>query len=123
MACGGTAASPTSVDFLLCQAVDVQLGRDSPGESHAGFLLVVMTTASEGVAIPVEGVILDPILSVRASPGENPIHLLDERRWRLWRRYLFEDVVGGDTSWPGGGRPPVAWRDGLVMVTTSKGVA
>ena len=105
MACGGTAASPASVDFLLCQAVDVQLGRDSPGESHAGFLLVVMTTASEGVAIPVEGVILDPILSARASQGENHVHLLDERRWRLWRCYLVEGVIGGDTSWPGGGRP------------------
>ena len=41
---------------------------------------------------------------LRVSPGENPIHSLDERRRRLWRRYLVEGAVGGDTSWPGGGR-------------------
>ena len=70
-------------DFLLCRAVDVWIGRDSPGESLAGFLLVVMTTASEGVVLPVEGVILEPISSARFSPGESPVHLLDEQRRRL----------------------------------------
>ena len=63
-----------------------------------------MTTASEGVVLPVGGVILEPIPSVQVSPGENPVHLLDERRRRLWHRYLVEGVVGGGTSWPGGGR-------------------
>ena len=108
---------------MLCQAVDVQLGRDSTGESHAGFLLVVMTTASEGVAIPVEGVILDPILSVRASLGENPIHLLDERRWCLWRCYLVEGIVGGDTSWPGGRRPATGVAGRLGASGELEGVA
>jgi hypothetical protein len=65
---------------------------------------VMMTTASEGVVLPIEGVILEPIPSARISPGENPIHLLDERRRRLWRRYLVEGIVSGDTSWPGSGR-------------------
>jgi len=64
-----------------------------------------MTTTSEGVVLPVGGVILEPIPSARVSPGESPVHLLDERRRRLWRRYLLEGVVGGDTSQPGGGRP------------------
>ena len=86
-------------------AMDVKLGRDSPGESLTGFLLVLMTTASEGVVLPIEGVILEPIPSARLSPGESPVHLLDERRRHLWRRYLLEGVVGGDTSQPGGGRP------------------
>jgi len=95
---GGTAAPPAPGDFLLCRAVDVQLKRDSPGESLAGFLLVMMTTASEGVVLPVGGVILEPFPSARVSLGESPVHLLDERRRRLWRRYLLEDVVGGDTS-------------------------
>ena len=72
------AAPPAAGDFLICRAVDVQLGRDSPGESHAGFLLVVMTTASEGVLLPVVGVILESIPSARVSLGENPVHLLDE---------------------------------------------
>jgi len=89
---------------LLCRAVDVQLGRDSPGGSLAGFLLVVMTTVSEGVVLPVGSVISEPIPSARVSIGENPVHLLDEQRRRLWRRYLVEGVVGGDTSRPGGGR-------------------
>ena len=48
-------------DFLLCRAVDVRIGRDSPSESLAGFLLVVMTTASEDVVLPVGGVILELI--------------------------------------------------------------
>ena len=51
------------------------------------WLLVVMTTASDGVVLPVGGVILELILSARVSPGENPVHLLDERRRRLWRRW------------------------------------
>ena len=51
MACGGTAAPPAVGDFLLCRAVDVQLGRDSLGECLAGFLLLVMTMASEGVVL------------------------------------------------------------------------
>jgi len=94
-------------DFLLCGAVDMRIGRDSPSESLAGFLLVVMTTltASEGVVLPVGGVILEPISSARFSPGESPVHLLDERRRRLWRHYLLEGVIGGDTSWLGGGKP------------------
>ena len=62
--------------------MDAQVGHDSPGESLAGFLLVVMTTASEGVILSVVGVILEPILSARVSPGENHVHLLDERRRR-----------------------------------------
>ena len=110
----GTAAPLAPVDFLLCRAVDVQMERDSSGESLAGFLLVMMTTASEDVVLPVGGVILEPIPSVRVSPGESPVHLLDKRWWRLWRRYLLEGVVGGDTSRPGGGRPLVAWRDGVT---------
>ena len=61
MASGGTTAPLGAGDFLLCWAVDTQLGWDSPGESLAGFLLVVMTTTSEGVVLPVGGVILDPI--------------------------------------------------------------
>ena len=77
-------------DFLLCRAVDVWIGRDSPGESLAGFLLVVMTTASEGVVLPVGGVILEPISSARFSPGESPIQLLDQRRRRLWRGGLVQ---------------------------------
>ena len=98
MACGGTATPPAVGDFLLCRAVDVQLGRDSPGESLAGFLLVVMTTAFEGIVLPVGGVISEPIPSARVSMGENPVHLLDEGRRRLWHRYLVKGVFGGDTS-------------------------
>ena len=63
-----------------------------------------MTTASEGVVLPVGGVISEPIPSARVSMGENPVHLLDEQRRRLWRRYLVEGIVGGDSSWPGGRR-------------------
>jgi len=33
----GTAAPPAAGDFLFCRVVDVQFGRDSPGESLAGF--------------------------------------------------------------------------------------
>ena len=95
---GGTSALPAPGDFLCCRVVDVQIGWDSPGESLAGFLLVMMTTASEGVVLPVGGVILEPFPSARVSSGESHVHLLDERRRRLWRRYLLEDVVGGDTS-------------------------
>jgi hypothetical protein len=80
------------------------VGRDSSGESLAGFLLVVMTTMSEGVVLPVGSVISEPIPSTRVSTGENPVHLLDEQRRRLWRRYLVEGVVGGDISRLGGGR-------------------
>ena len=111
---GGTAAPPAPRDFLLCGAVVVQIGWDSSCESLAGFLLVMMTTASKGVVLLVGGVILEPFPSARVSPGESLVHLLDERWRRLWRRYLLEGIVGGDTSWPGGGRPSVAWRDGLV---------
>ena len=114
MACGGTAAPPAVGDFLPCRAVDVLLGWDSPGESLSGFLLVVMTSASVGIVLPVGGVILEPIPSARVSLGESPVHLLDERRRRLWRRYLLDGIVGGDTSRLGGGRSPVAWRGGLV---------
>jgi len=64
-----------------------------------------MTTTFEGVVLPVGGVILEPIPSARVSLGESPVHLLDERRRRLWRRYLLESVVGRDTSWLGGGKP------------------
>ena len=77
-------------------------------ESLAGFLLVMMTTASEDVVLPVGGVILEPIPSARVSPGESPVHLLDKRRRRLWHRYLLEGIVGGDTSRPGGGKPAVS---------------
>ena len=89
-------------DFLLWRAVDVRIGRDSPSESLPGFLLVVMTTAFEGVVLSVGGVILEPISSARFSPGESHVHLLDERRRRFWRCYLVEGVVG-DSSWLAGG--------------------
>ena len=82
-----------------------------------------MTTAIEGVVLPVGGVILEPIPSARVSPGESPVHLSHERWRRLWRHYLLEGVAGGDTSRTSGGRPLVAWRDGLVQVASSKGVA
>ena len=108
----GCAAGPGGL--LALPAVDVQMGWDSPGESLAGFLLVMMTTTSEDVVLPVGGVILEPIPSARVSLGESPVHLLDERRRCLWRRYLLDSIVGGDTSRPGGGRSPVAWRGGLV---------
>ena len=117
--CGGMSAPLASGDLLLCRAMDVQIGRDSPGKSLAGFLLVVMTTTSEGVILLVGGVILEPILSARVSSGENSVHLLDERRRRFWRCYLLEGVVGGDTSRPGGGK----LAGGLVQVKSSKGVA
>ena len=58
---GGTAAPPAPRDFLLCRAVVVQIGWDSSGESLAGFLLVMMTTASEDVVLLVGGVILELI--------------------------------------------------------------
>ena len=61
MACGGAAAPPAPGDFLLCRAVDVQMEWDSPGESLAGFSLVMMTTASEDVVLPVGGDILELI--------------------------------------------------------------
>ena len=54
------------------------VGLDSSGESLAGFLLEVMTTAFEGIVLPVGGVISEPIPSARVSIGENPVHLLDE---------------------------------------------
>ena len=58
---GGTSALPAPGDFLCCRVVDVQIGWDSPGESLTGFLPVVMTMASEGVVLPIRGVILEPI--------------------------------------------------------------
>ena len=108
---------------MLCRAVDAQVGRDSSGESLAGFLLVVMTTVSEGVVLPVGSVISEPIPSARVSIGENPAHLLDEQRRRLWRRYLVEGVVGGDTSWPGGGRTAIGVAGRLGAGGELKGVA
>ena len=102
---------------------DVQLGRDSPGKSLAVSLLVVMTMASEGVVLPVGGVILEPIPYARVATGENPVHLLDEQRRRLWRRYLVEGVVGGDTSWLGGGRTAIGVAGRLGAGGKLKGVA
>ena len=64
-----------------------------------------MMTAPEGIVLLVEGIILEPILSARVSLGENPVHLLDVRWRRYWRRYLLEGVVGGDSSRLDGGRP------------------
>ena len=87
------------------------------------FLLAAMATASEGVVLPVGGVILEPISSARVSPGENPVHLLDEQRRRFWRRYLVEGVVGGDTSWPGGGRIAIGVAGRLGAGGELKGVA
>lgn len=77
---------------------------NSPGESLASFLLVVMMTTPEGVLLPVGGVILEPILSAWAFLCENPIHLVDERRRHHWCRYLLGGIVGRDPSQPDDGR-------------------
>ena len=63
-----------------------------------------MTAVPEGVVLPVGGVIMEPIPSARVSLGENPVHLLDERRRRHWRRYFLGGVVDGDPSRPDSGR-------------------
>ena len=36
---------------------------------------------------------MKPIPSARVSPSESLVHLLDERRRRLWRRYLLEGAL------------------------------
>ena len=82
-----------------------------------------MTTASEGVVLPVGGVVLEPISSARFSPGESPIHLLDERRGAFGvvtflKASLLETLLGLAVE-----SLPVAWRGGLVQVESSKGVA
>ena len=82
-----------------------------------------MTMASEGIILPVGSVMLEPIPSARVSPGENPVHLLDERRQRFWRRYLVEGVVGGDTLGQAAEGLLMAWRGGSVQVASSKGIA
>ena len=82
-----------------------------------------MTTAPEGVVLLVGGVILEPIPSARVSPSENSVHLLDEQRRRLWRRYLVEGIVGGDTSWLGGGRTAIGMAGRLGAGGELKGVA
>ena len=86
-------------------------------------LLVVMTTAPEGVILTVGHVVLESIPSARVSPGENPVHLLDKRQRRLWCRYLVEGVVGGDTSWPVAEGLPLVGRGGSVQVANLKGAA
>jgi hypothetical protein len=93
------------------------------GRKPCRLLLVVMTTEPEGVVLPVGGVILEPISSAWVSPCENPVHLLDEQRRRFWRRYLVEGVVGGDTSWPGGGRTAIGVAGRLGAGGELKGVA
>jgi len=62
----------------------VQRGFGTPGESPRQILSGGMAAAPSGVAIPVEGVILELQPSCTRSLGENPVQLLDERRWRLW---------------------------------------
>ena len=101
---------------------DVQLGRDSLGKSLAGSLLVVMTTASEGVVLPVGGVILEPIPSMRVSSGENPVHLLDEQRRRFWRATLLKALLVETLLGQAAEGPPLVWRGGLVQVASLKGV-
>ena len=47
----GCAAGPGGL--LALPVVDMQMGWDSPGESLTGFLLVMMTTTSEDVILPI----------------------------------------------------------------------
>ena len=101
---------------------DVQLGRDSPGKSLAGSLLVVMTTASEGVVLPVGGVILEPIPSMRVSSGENPVHLLDEQRRRFWRATLLKALLMETLLGQAVEGLPLAGRGGSVQVASLKGL-
>ena len=49
-----------------------------------------MAAVPPGVALPVEGVILELQPSCTRSLGENPIQLLDERRRRLWATTSLE---------------------------------
>ena len=64
--------------FRGLPAVGVQLGTRSPDESLAGYMLVAMTMASEGVILHIGDVILESVPVVRFSLGENHVHLLDE---------------------------------------------
>ena len=50
-------------------AVGVQLGTRSPDESLAGYMLVAMTMASEGVILRVGGVILKSVPVARFFSG------------------------------------------------------
>ena len=52
---------------------------ESPRQIHSG----EMVAAPPGVALPVEGVILELQPSYTTSLGETPVQLLDERRRRL----------------------------------------
>ena len=66
---------------------------ESPRQIHSG----EMAAAPPGVALPVEGVILELQPSCTRSLGENPVQLLDERRRFLWASSLetpFGDLAG-----------------------------
>ena len=56
---------------VVCLAVGIQLGTRSPDESLAGYMLVVMTMASEGIILRVGSVILESVPVARFSLGEN----------------------------------------------------
>ena len=62
----------------------MQWGAGTPGESPRQIHSGEMVAAPPGVALPVEGVILELQPSCTRSLGENPVQLLDERRRRLW---------------------------------------
>ena len=74
ISCSG--CTPATIDVL--DYGSLQIGRDSPGKSLVGFLLVMMTMTSEGVVLPIGGVILEPFPTARVSPSESPVHFLDE---------------------------------------------
>jgi hypothetical protein len=54
-----------------------------PGESPRQIPSGEMVAAPLGVALPLEGAILEPLPCCTSSQGENPVQVLDERRRRL----------------------------------------
>jgi len=81
-----------------------------------------MTSAYMGIVLPVGGVILELIPSTRVSPGENPVHLLDEQRRRFWRATLLKALLMETLLGQAAEGLPLAWRGGSVQVASLMGV-
>jgi hypothetical protein len=69
---------------LVCCSERAQRVAHVPGESPRQIPSGGMVVVPSGIALPVEGAFREPLSCCVMSLGENPVHLLDERRRRLW---------------------------------------
>ena len=93
----GGAAGPRK-SFVAGGAVGVQLGTRFSGRLSRRRPAGGDDGGARGRRPPGGGVIMEPIPSARVSLGENPVHLLDERRRRHWRRPLHGGVPSMEAS-------------------------